>query len=145
MEHNPYQSPQLSEHPSSAIQAVAWPATGLLAVATICIAFAVLSIAMDIFLLASGLVEIVREKTGNNEVMYAVFRMSWAATLLGCSAFIIYGALQMRRLKGYTLSFSAALLAAIPCLGPCCLLGIPFGVWAIVILRRPDVRSTFRS
>ena len=36
----------------------------------------------------------------------------------------------MRNLKNYGQARAAAVVAMIPLLGPCCLLGIPFGIWA---------------
>ncbi len=51
----------------------------------------------------------------------------------------------MRTLRHYRLVMLGALLAAIPGLGPlaCCGLGELAGIWAIVLLRQPDVRSFF--
>jgi hypothetical protein len=34
-------------------------------------------------------------------------------------------------------------MALIPCLGPCYILGIPAGIWALVVLARPEVREAF--
>jgi hypothetical protein len=28
-------------------------------------------------------------------------------------------------------------------LGPCCIVGIPFGIWAIVVLSKPEVKRAF--
>jgi hypothetical protein len=56
---------------------------------------------------------------------------------------IIYGALQMRQLKNWGLALAAAILAMLPCAGCCCLLGLPVGIWAIVTLTKPEVKSAF--
>ena len=62
---------------------------------------------------------------------------------IGCSAFVFYGALQMRAVRNYGICMAAAIAACIPCLSPCCLFGIPFGIWALVQLNKPEVRAGF--
>ncbi len=57
---------------------------------------------------------------------------------------ILFGALSMKRLNSYTFSLVAAILAILPCTTPCCL-GLPFGIWALVVLNSPPVREAFRS
>jgi hypothetical protein len=37
---------------------------------------------------------------------------------------------------------AAAIMAMIPC-NCCCLLGLPFGIWALVMLMKPEVKSQF--
>jgi hypothetical protein len=56
---------------------------------------------------------------------------------------IALGAISMIRLQSYRSAFTAAILAVIPVCSPCFLLGIPFGIWALVLLSRPDVRQRF--
>ncbi len=60
-------------------------------------------------------------------------------------AVVIYGAMQMKDLRSYSLSMTSAIVAMIPCLSPCCLLGLPFGIWAIVVISSPEVKSAFRG
>ena len=36
----------------------------------------------------------------------------------------------------------AAIIAMIPCHG-CCILGLPFGIWALVVLSAPEVKAAF--
>ena len=49
----------------------------------------------------------------------------------------------MLSLRSYEFAMVAAILAMIPCLTPCCLLGLPFGIWAVVVLRKPGVKEYF--
>ncbi len=63
--------------------------------------------------------------------------------VLGTGAFITYAALQMRQLKGYGLGLAASIIAIIPCVSPCCLLGLPLGIWALVVLNKPEVKAQF--
>ncbi len=60
------------------------------------------------------------------------------------SILVLVGALRMKALRSYEFSLIAALLALFPCVTSCCLIGLPFGVWAIIVLRRPAVKSQFK-
>jgi len=62
-------------------------------------------------------------------------------TLIG-AALIFYGAMKMKDLQGYGLAMTAAILSLIPCFSICCI-GIPFGIWALVVLLNQDVKSAF--
>jgi hypothetical protein len=55
----------------------------------------------------------------------------------------IFGAVQMMGLKGRGLAYTSAILSMIPCISGCCLLGLPFGIWAIVTLGNPEVKRGF--
>lgn len=56
---------------------------------------------------------------------------------------IISGALRMLKRKNYPMAKVAAVLALLPCTSPCCLLGIPTGIWALVTLNKPEVKASF--
>lgn len=56
---------------------------------------------------------------------------------------VVLGAISMIRLKSYRSAYTAAVFSVIPFCSPCFLLGIPFGIWAIVVLNRPEVKQRF--
>jgi hypothetical protein len=56
---------------------------------------------------------------------------------------IVLGAIKMYRLQAFSLAMTSAVLAVIPCTSPCCLLGIPIGIWALVILNQDHVKRAF--
>jgi hypothetical protein len=59
-------------------------------------------------------------------------------------AIIAYGAMKMMKLESYGWALAAAILAIIPCLSsPCIVLGLPFGIWALVVLMNAKVRDGF--
>jgi type IV secretory pathway protease TraF len=58
---------------------------------------------------------------------------------------IIYGGIQMLKARKYSLAMFAAILALIPVSSICCIPGIPIGIWALVVLRDPEVRAIFES
>ncbi|MBC8356108.1 MAG: hypothetical protein H8E66_29370 [Planctomycetes bacterium] len=57
---------------------------------------------------------------------------------------IICGAVQMIRMKSYSSAMTAAILSVIPVCSPCIFIGIPFGIWAIIVLRDPKVKARFQ-
>ena len=62
---------------------------------------------------------------------------------IGIAIFVIFAALRMLSLRSYPLCVVASILAMIPCISPCCLLGLPIGIWALVILLSQDVKAAF--
>jgi hypothetical protein len=56
---------------------------------------------------------------------------------------IFWGAFKMQRLEGYAFALTAAILAMIPCVSACCLLGLPFGIWALIMLTKSEIKSQF--
>ena len=59
------------------------------------------------------------------------------------AAFVIYASLKMKDLEQWGLAVAASILAMIPCISPCCIIGLPIGIWCLVILMRPDVKAAF--
>jgi hypothetical protein len=66
-----------------------------------------------------------------------------AAFGLAMSVLVLIGALRMHALRSYSLALVASILAMVPCVTPCCVIGLPFGIWALVVLNKPEVRSQF--
>lgn len=63
---------------------------------------------------------------------------------IGVSALIIFAAQKMRALQGFALVVTAAILAIVPCISPCCCIGIPVGIWVLVVLYKPEVKAAFQ-
>ena len=59
---------------------------------------------------------------------------------------IILGGARMRALQSYGMAVTASVLALIPCLTctGCCGLGQGIGIWALVVLLKPEVKALFR-
>jgi hypothetical protein len=55
----------------------------------------------------------------------------------------VIGGLYMRSLSGYTLSMLGGIVSVIPIATGCCITGIPFGAWVLVVLSRPEVKAAF--
>jgi hypothetical protein len=59
------------------------------------------------------------------------------------SGLILFGAMKMKKLESYGLAMAVSIIAMIPCFSPCCLIGLPIGIWAVVVLSKPEVKSAF--
>ena len=64
---------------------------------------------------------------------------------LALSAFFIFAAVKLRKLESYGLVMTATILSMLPCFAPscCCVIGLPIGIWILVMLAKPEVKSAF--
>jgi hypothetical protein len=56
---------------------------------------------------------------------------------------VLLGAAKMQKLQSYQFALTASIVAMVPCISPCCVFGLPFGIWALVVLNKPEVKSQF--
>ena len=64
--------------------------------------------------------------------------------VLALSAVTILAGVRMMQLRSHGLVMTGVILSMIPCCSGCCCLGLPFGIWALVVLNRPSVKASFR-
>lgn len=57
---------------------------------------------------------------------------------------ILIGAIQMVRFKMWGYSLTASILAMINIGTCCCILGLPVGIWSIIVLLQPQVKNEFK-
>jgi hypothetical protein len=76
-----------------------------------------------------------------NHGKLAVLRALFALVINGV---VLFGALKMMKLQGHSFAIITCILAMIPC-SCCCLLGLPFGIWGLVVLNKPEVKSQFTN
>jgi len=69
-----------------------------------------------------------------------VAALSLLVTCLG--AVIIYGVMRMKELENYKWAVRSSILAMLP-ISPGCVLGVPFGIWALSVLLRKEVKKAF--
>ena len=133
---NPY-APPAPQPGSSSESPLLFPAIALL----------ILSSLFVLIILASVPGQIVRMRAidtstpeGAGELVGSIVSLAiWPLMNLA----IAVGAVSMIRLRNYRSAYTAAILSVIPICSPCLLLGIPFGIWAIVVLNRPEVKQRF--
>ena len=58
------------------------------------------------------------------------------------NGFVLFGAIKMLKLQNRTLATIACIVAMLPC-SCCCLFGLPFGIWGLIVLNKPEVKSQF--
>jgi hypothetical protein len=73
--------------------------------------------------------------SGTMGVVTAIFGIILAGVVL-------FGAIQMKKLENYGLAMAASIIAMLPC-SACCLAGFPIGIWCLVVLSKPEVKSAF--
>jgi hypothetical protein len=56
----------------------------------------------------------------------------------------LIGSLKMLKLRSYGFAMATAILTLIPCAACCCPLNLGAGIWALVVLASPEVKSAFR-
>lgn len=74
----------------------------------------------------------------------SVWNIFFGVLNIGVAIFVIVAAVKMRNLKGHGLVVTAAILSMLPYISGCCCVGLPFGIWALVVLLNAEVKSSFR-
>lgn len=78
----------------------------------------------------------------------ANFAMTLIATVfaVAADAFVIWAALRMMKLQGWVPAVVASFLVMIPCFSSiCCIVGVPVGIWSLVVLFNADVKRAFQG
>lgn len=59
---------------------------------------------------------------------------------------VLLGGIKMRSLSGRGLAVTGSVLAMLPLInGCCCILGLPIGIWCLLVLSRPEVKAGFAA
>jgi hypothetical protein len=120
---------------------VSGPATGLIVVAVLGFLAQVGGLVMN-----TAFASMAAQQTQN--VPWAGM-MSGTAAIAGAiigiitSVLVLVGGLKMKKLESYGLVMTASIVAMIPCISPCCLVGLPIGIWAVMTLNKPEVKNAF--
>jgi ABC-type glycerol-3-phosphate transport system permease component len=68
----------------------------------------------------------------------------WTGISLIAAILIIVGSVKMMTLSSYALAITGAVLSMIPLVSCLCLGGQGIGIWALVVLLKPEVKALFR-
>jgi hypothetical protein len=133
----------------AAAQKVIGPAIGLIVTASLGILFGLFRLVLNLVGAGLSTMNSIPGADQNPEVQRmavllggAVGAVVFIITIL-LWGFVLYGALKMKKLESFGVCVAASIIAMIPCTCPCCLLGLPMGIWALVVLNQPDVRPHF--
>ncbi len=128
---------------SAAIDQLKGPAVSLMATAGIGAAFQVLGLGMN--LLGAGMGAFARGTEGMPSMLSGGFGAVINVIGLIMSVVVFMGASKMKNAESYGFAMAAAIIAMVPCVSPCCLLGLPFGIWALIVLLKPEVKAAFQG
>ena len=142
----------LTSAPSGNAQAlVGGPATGLMIVGIICVLCAIWGVLSNVLGLGMGAFQPGGPGAANMPPQLA----QWAQLMgggvglvlnivgLALSAFYIFASTKMRKLESYGMVMTATILSMLPCTSSCCCVGLPVGIWILVVLSKPEVKSAF--
>ena len=119
------------------------PATGLLVTAIIGIVIQGVSILLNILGVGMGMTE------SSSDAAMALFSGTIGIVFniigMGIGFVILIGALKMKRLQSHNWAMASSIIAMIPCISPCCILGLPFGIWGLVVLGQPEMKNAFQN
>jgi len=125
---------------------VAGPAIGLMVVAGIGICIQILGIIWKLFMGAVAMSQMENDMplAGMRSFMMGPIGivLGFVGVLIGI--LILVGGMKMRNLENYNLSMLVTILVMVPCVSPCCILGIPIGIWGLIVLMDPNVKAAFR-
>jgi hypothetical protein len=127
----------------AAMSAVAGPAIALLVVGIIGIVGSSIGVCAGIFVSAAG--PQARRGGGPNDGFESLLGVLFYGVMLVTSIVVVACSTKMKRLDSYAAAMTASILAVIPCLSPCFVLGIPFGIWALIVINQGDVKEAFYS
>jgi hypothetical protein len=130
---------------AKAQQMVAGPAIGLLIMAALGILLQIVGIVMNLLGVTFPMQQqdLTPEAARMMHLFTGVIGVVSGVIGIAVSIFIIFCALKMQKLASHGLAMAGAIVAMVPCFSPCCLLGLPIGIWALVVLSKPEVRSQF--
>ena len=128
---------------SDASRQISGPATGLLVTGIIGAFFAGLTLIASI--VGMSFAPFIRDEIPDRYAEFWEGSVGAASSIVESvvAAFIIFAALKMRELRQWELCLAASIVAMIQCISPCCIIGLPIGIWALVVLLRPEIKEAF--
>jgi uncharacterized membrane protein len=76
-------------------------------------------------------------------MMSTGFRVISGLVVFIFNAFVFFAAMQMKQLHSWPLALAGSIIAMTPCISLCCIIGLPIGIWALVVLFKPEVKEAF--
>ena len=148
----PSGAPQMVGPSADARSLVSGPAIGLLVVGIICALGALWGVLSHVLGLGMGAFAPGGPGAGNMppQVTQWMALMAGGVGLvlnivgLGLSALFIFASQKMRKIESYGLVMTSTIISMVPCLSPCCCIGLPIGIWVLVVLCKPEVKASFR-
>ena len=117
---------------------VAGPATAL-------IVYGALGIAAQLFGLVGNLVQMGGQGQAEMPLMFSS-GVTVVSAIIGAvlHVVVIVGGVKMKNLDSYAFAMAASIIAMLPC-SCCCPVGLPLGIWSLVVLSDGGVKAAFRG
>jgi len=132
----------------SARQRVLPPAICLMVVAGACLAIDAFSIVLTIVQVAM-MPAMGPPPPGAGPFGGMEFMLGYKAVSIGTSilwgALVLFGAIRLKQLRSFGMVMVGCIFAMLPCFNACCLLGLPFGIWVLVVIHDEHVRRHFTA
>ncbi len=125
----------------AARSAVAAPAIALIVVSSLAIVLHILtgiSYAANLGLMP----KFFQQDQAARDPAFVAGELCGVGILLCFNVITLTAAIKMKQLSNYHYARTGAFIALLPCL-PACLLSLPFGIWALVVLSRYEVKEAF--
>jgi predicted Zn finger-like uncharacterized protein len=134
---------------AAAESAVAGPAIAMMVVAGLDIALAILDLLLRLLgigIYAAGAAQARAGARGPGADLLTSGVTGITSDIFGVAlaVLILVGAIKMKGLSSYGLAMTACIVSMLPC-HACCCLGLPFGIWGLVMLNKPEVKDAFPS
>jgi hypothetical protein len=127
---------------SAALLEVSGPATGLIILAILHIFWVIITFVFRLV----GASMFQSSEFASNPAFANMFnsRLGFLTGLLGIliAILILMGGIKMKKLESYGLAMTAGIVALLPC-SVCCIIGLPIGIWSLVVLSKPEVKNAF--
>jgi hypothetical protein len=131
----------------AALQLVKGPAIGLKVTAIVGLVLVAVGLVMNIMTL--GGFQIFPQQINDPQMQKLLSSLSGGLGIVQgiiggvVGVIVLIGAAKMQKLQSYQFALTASIVAMVPCISPCCVFGLPFGIWALVVLNKPEVKSQF--
>jgi hypothetical protein len=130
-----------------ASQQVQTPALALMIVAGIGAAFGLLSLVMNVAGVGMSGLSSMGGTAGGPAEQYAQYMtggvgIASAIFSMALYGFVFWSAMKMKQLRKWTISMVGSIGAMLPC-SCCCIIGLPIGIWSLIVLMKPEVKAAF--
>jgi hypothetical protein len=149
---NPYQSTNPTLTPDTAVPdysaALALVKPPAMILMILSIGSIVLSVGLLIFYVGQIDIAIFEDFTRANpdeqeKAVNAIANVVGGVLSIPLHMFFIFGCKKMMKLESKSVVWMMLIIAVIPCCSPCCV-GLPIGIWGIVVMNNPIVKIAFK-
>jgi len=133
---------QTALNPQAIQQMVSGPAIFMMVLSIISIPLTLFGLAFSVLGDSAGFFDILPPEAREQFMLQGVAGIVQYSLSLIAHIIILIGAIKMKSLRSYGLAMTASILSILFQCG-CCCLGIGAGIWALVILSKPEVKAMF--